>query len=109
MKKGQLKVRWEIPWQLPQIPGKSFEKKVNNLLEAKILLDALKDYENFQYINKIKPNYLKVGGLVVWDENLDFDKTRGKWSAWVDGKTGFGIEKFTYEELKSIVLDKNTD
>jgi hypothetical protein len=74
-KQGDLKV-----WHIPQIPGKSFEVAVNNIEEAKIILNILADYDIFQYENNIKPDYCNLQGLIVYDEDADGDGN----SDWVD-------------------------
>jgi len=67
---GDLKV-----WHTPQIPGKPFEVDVENLVEARLILDALADYDDFQFKNKIRPDYSNANGLVscVNGEWEDFD------------------------------------
>ena len=57
-KNGDLRV-----WWIPQVPGKSFYKPVANLVEAKLLLDTLADYDAFQLRHRIKPDYCNAGGL----------------------------------------------
>lgn len=69
--KGQLRV-----WWIPQVPGKSFTVDVVNILEAKLLLKALADYDIFQFENRIKPDYCNAGGLKTWDGK--------EWEDWYD-------------------------
>lgn len=56
-------------WWIPQIPGKSFEVEVANLVEAKLLLDVLARYDNFQFQHNIKPDYSNAGGVQEKDPN----------------------------------------
>lgn len=78
-KHGDLKV-----WWIPQIPGKPFEVPVENLVEAKLLLDTLADYDQFQLDNNIKPDYANTGGLSFFDANDDSDCADGSWCEWGD-------------------------
>ncbi|MEA7581151.1 hypothetical protein ONJ87_28130, partial [Salmonella enterica subsp. enterica serovar Anatum] len=34
------------------------------------VMDALADYDAFQYDNNIKPDYCNANGLEMWDESL---------------------------------------
>ena len=61
-KTGSLKV-----WWIPQVPMKAFEVNVANVVEGKLLLDALAEYDLFQFKSKVKPDYSNAGGLVVFD------------------------------------------
>jgi hypothetical protein len=56
-------------WWIPQIPGKPFTREVETLVEAKVLLEVLADYDKFQLDNNIKPDYSNIGGLCYFDEN----------------------------------------
>lgn len=58
MKLGDLRV-----WHIPQVPGKPFHVAVPSIDVAKIVLDALADYDLFQLENNIKPDYANVQGL----------------------------------------------
>ena len=71
MKKGQLRVYW-----IPQVPMKAFYVDVENIKEAKKILDTLAIYDIFQFDNKIKPDYCNAGGLEEFDGN--------KWFDWID-------------------------
>lgn len=61
-------------WWIPQIPGKPFEVPVRNLREAALLLNALANYDIFQFHNHIKPDYCNTGGLMVLED--------GEWVDW---------------------------
>jgi len=86
---GSLKI-----WWIPQIPMKSFEVEVDNLVQAKLLLDVLADYDEFQFKNKIKPDYSNAGGLMIYS-NDDKD-----WVDWTD-EDGETIGKYTLEEIRN--------
>lgn len=60
--KGALRV-----WWVPQIPGKQFHWPVGSLDEAASLMDALAAYDDFQYAEKVKPDYCNGGGLEQFD------------------------------------------
>lgn len=66
---GNLKI-----WWIPQVPMKAFEVQVANIVEAKLLLDTLAQYDLFQFANKIKPDYCNTGGLVITEG--------GEWVDW---------------------------
>jgi hypothetical protein len=69
--KGSLRV-----WWIPQVPGKPFYVRVPDIGAAKLLLEALADYDMFQLANNVKPDYSNAGGLEVFDG--------GEWSDWED-------------------------
>jgi len=56
-------------WWIPQIPMESFYVRVLNLREAFLLEITLASYDNFQFINNIKPHYSNAGGTQRWEEN----------------------------------------
>jgi hypothetical protein len=87
---GDLKV-----WWIPQIPGTPFEVRVNNLIEARLLLDTLAYYDMFQLEHRIKGDYANVGGLAVY---CQFDDL-----GWIDWLTdeGNNIDFFTLEQLRN--------
>lgn len=92
MKNGQLCV-----WWVPQIPTKNFNVLVDNLKEAKLLLDTLADYDLFQFENNIKPDYSNTGGLLIWDEEMEPDENGEKWCDWYDVKTGLPFDEYCME------------
>lgn len=61
-------------WWIPQVPMKPFEVPVKTLTEARLLLDALAEYDKFQLRNNIKPDYSNAGGLWILEE--------GEWVDW---------------------------
>lgn len=67
-------------WWIPQVPMKPFYVYVRNIAEARLLLDALADYDAFQFANRIKPDYSNVGGLQVYEGDSEGDG----WCDWYD-------------------------
>jgi hypothetical protein len=68
---GKLRV-----WWIPQVPGKAIYIPVNSIEEANLVIELLGEYDNFQFQNKIKPDYSNVGGLQEWDD------TEQEWCDW---------------------------
>jgi hypothetical protein len=92
---GELRV-----WWIPQIPMKAFFVPVANVVEAKVLLDALAEYDKFQFENRIKPDYSNSGGLHVFDVNDDHDGPEGSWYDWYD-QEGEDLDHYTLEEIRA--------
>lgn len=64
MKEVELRVWWN-----PQIGSShTFYIPVKSVEEAKKFLDVLAAYDQFQYQNRIKPDFCNDGGLQMWDE-----------------------------------------
>lgn len=84
-------------WWIPQIPMKPFHVAVDNLIEAKLVINTLAHYDLFQLANRIKPDYANGGGLEI-------DRGDG-WEDWTpenirpEGDAN-GIEDFTLQELR---------
>jgi hypothetical protein len=95
MKNGQLRV-----WWIPQVPMKSFNILVNDLKEAKLLLDVLAEYDMFQLVNNIKPDFCNTGGLQIWDETLEIDEEEEKWCDWYDEETGDDFDTYCENNLE---------
>lgn len=70
-KKGDLRV-----WWIPQVPGEPFRVPVQGFVEAWLVLTTLADYDNFQFENKIKPDFSNAGGLEEFDGK--------EWQEWED-------------------------
>lgn len=87
-KEGDLQV-----WHIPQIPGKPFLVSVSSILEAKLLLNVLVEYDLFQYENNIKPDYSNSNGLEVFN---------GEWLEWEDDM-GYRIEEYEVKDGKLFV------
>lgn len=59
-------------WWIPQVPMKNpFKIVVQDLHQARFLLNTLAGYDDYQFKNKIKPDYSNVGGLEVYEKNGD--------------------------------------
>lgn len=71
VKKGQLRV-----WHKPQIPMYPFYVYVDNIKEAKQILEVLAMYDSFQLEYRIKPDYSNASGLETYENN--------KWIDWHD-------------------------
>lgn len=63
-------------WHIPQVPGPAFRQRVESLTEARVVLMALATYDEFQFKNKIKPDYANAQGLEVFED--------GEWVEWSD-------------------------
>jgi chitinase len=63
-KQGDLRV-----WWIPQIPGDMFIVDVPDSATATLLLDVLGRYDQFQFDQRIKPDYCNAGGIEEWDED----------------------------------------
>lgn len=66
----------------PQIPCNGFKVEVNNLVEAKKIMDVLANYDLFQYENRIKPDYCNSTVLE------EFNEDNQEWYGWYDEETG---------------------
>ncbi len=75
-------------WWIPQIPMKPFFVPVNSVSEGVLVMDALAEYDKFQFQNNIKPDYCNAGGLQMFDEYDDTDSENGSWVDWYDEDTG---------------------
>lgn len=85
---GQLKV-----WWIPQVPGKAFNVNVATLVEAKLLLNALAEYDLFQLKENIKPDYANAGGLAVFAD--------GEWGDWYSADAD-DFDTFSLEQLREM-------
>ncbi len=57
-------------WHVPQVPMKAFKVEVSSVEEGVRMMNALADYDMFQYENDVKPDYCNANGLQMWDESL---------------------------------------
>lgn len=86
MKDGQLRV-----WWIPQVPmKKSFYVEVDTLHEAKLIMDTLGLYDEFQLKHRIKRDYSNAGGLEKWCEE-------DGWGDWYDSETGMDFDEYCEE------------
>lgn len=93
-KHGDLQV-----WWVPQVPMKSFRVDVATVVEGKLLLDALAQYDLFQFHNNVKPDYSNAGGLQIFDANDHGDGPEGSWVDWYC-EDGEDIEYYDLEDLR---------
>ncbi len=84
-------------WWIPQIPGRSFHVPCGNTHNpdsyriARILLDTLARYDQFQLDHNIKPDYSNAGGLQVYCTNKEIDGCPD-WIDWLDSQDGETID-----------------
>lgn len=76
-------------WWIPQIQMMTpFYVRVSSPLEAKKLIDALGQYDAFQFEHKVKPDYCNTGGLEVFAD--------GEWVDW-ESEDGDDIDSYGEE------------
>ena len=84
-------------WHIAQVPAETdkdiFRVEVKNVSEAKLILNTLWNYDNFQFERKIKPDFSNVSGLEYFNEETN------EWEEYED-ETGDDI---------IILLDKEED
>lgn len=57
-------------WHIPQVPSNDpFRVEVKNIDEAVLILKTLWDYDSYQFVHNIKPDYSNASGLEYWDED----------------------------------------
>lgn len=66
-------------WWTPQIPMEPMRIPVSSIEDAAKLLNVLAEYDAFQYLNNVKPDYCNSGGLMVFED--------GEWVDWQDPET----------------------
>ncbi len=71
-------------WWIPQVPMEAFHYAVKDVEQAKLLLNALAQYDLFQFENKVKPDYCNMGGLEYFNNY--------EWQEWYD-KDGLDINE----------------
>jgi hypothetical protein len=76
-------------WWIPQVPMVAFHLAVRNLREAKLVLQALGEYDLFQLKYNVKPDFSNAGGLRVWQD--------GEWLDW-ETEDGYGIDDVSMED-----------
>ena len=75
-------------WWIPQVQMlKSFDVDVDSVEQGVKIMDVLADYDDFQFKNRIKPDYCNVGGINQWAEDCDGEGNPG-WESWYDDETG---------------------
>lgn len=56
---------------IPQVPMKSFNVEVDSVKEAVKVSEILKEYDKFQYDNRIKPDYCSATFIEEWSDYGD--------------------------------------
>jgi hypothetical protein len=92
-KEGDLRV-----WWIPQVSMRNvFYVFVKDVEQAKLVLNALANYDLFQYHHRVKPDYSNAGGLEVYEKN--YDGVLG-WSEWYS-EHGEDIDEVMKEEFEA--------
>lgn len=73
-------------WWVPQVPMRPFRVRVDNLREAKLLLDTLASYDIFQLAHRIKPDFCNAGGVDVFED--------GEWMDWEHPESGESFDEY---------------
>lgn len=63
-------------WWIPQVPMDAFHVRVDTIDKAALIIKTLAEYDDFQYKNRVKPDYTNAGGLEVFED--------GEWCEWYD-------------------------
>jgi hypothetical protein len=78
-------------WHIPQVPMRPYHVPVPTVIEAKLVLNTLADYDLFQLANRIKPDFASAQGLEVFDTTDTEDGPDGSWLEWeTEGGVGIG-------------------
>lgn len=80
-------------WWIPQVPMKPFILPVASLVQAKLILYTLAEYDKFQFVNRVKGDYCNIGGLHVMEDGDDGPE----WVDWYDDD-GNEIDDLTMEQ-----------
>lgn len=83
-------------WHIPQVPGKPFHFEVGSPREGLMLMEALAQYDHFQFTNNIKPDYSNANGLEVFED--------GEWVTWYDDD-GYDIGDYDYVNGEMVLTD----
>jgi hypothetical protein len=70
-KKGDLMV-----WWVAQVPMEPIKIPVPDAKTGAMILNVLAEYDAYQYLNDVKPDYCNAGGLIEW--------TGTSWDDWMD-------------------------
>lgn len=86
-------------WWIPQVGiGNTFYIPVDSILEGAKVIEILIKYDQFQFDNKVKPDYCNVGGLQYYDEKTE------EWSDFEDYFEEDGNELF-YKDPDDYVVN----
>jgi len=87
-------------WWIPQVPMDPFYVDVESVEEGVKIMDALAEYDNFQYETSVKPDYCNAGGLEMFDPEDNQDSPDGSWCSWYDDDEFYIDDPKEYLELK---------
>lgn len=93
-------------WHIPQVPGNPFYVNVDNVIEAKKVLDILAIYDQFQFQNNIKPDFCNTAGVQVYNEEQKewedfYDEDGNDFDQHYDEKEHeYGIENFCKDLIR---------
>lgn len=59
-------------WHIPQVPMTPFEVLSDDLQYLVRLHDVLADYDDFQLIHNVKPDYASASGIAYLDDDGDW-------------------------------------
>lgn len=88
-------------WWIPQLDmeGEPFMVYVENLVEAKPLLNTLGLYDLYQFENKVKGDYSNVGNLNYWDEE--------EWFEWfIPDNVIEYLDDWSLENIKDLTIEQ---
>ena len=92
-------------WWIPQLgmKGPPFYREVKTLVESKLLLETLADYDLYQLKNRIKSDYSNVGGLCYFDPNSVVSTDLDECDGWIDfcNEEGDSISDISFEQLRA--------
>lgn len=88
-------------WWVPQVPMNPFEVEVESVQEGVKIMDVLASYDDFQFKNRIKPDYCNAGGIYQWAEDCDGEGNPG-WENWYDDETGEDDPHVFIENMREI-------
>lgn len=66
LKEGSLMV-----WHIPQMPMKAFKVYVDTIEEGQQVMDLLATYDDFEFRNRVKPDYSNISGLSRLEPFID--------------------------------------
>jgi hypothetical protein len=89
-------------WWTPAFNDKSFHVSVSRLVEAKKILEALADYDNYLVKSKIlSSDHCNCSGLEEFDEDDKAEDSDGSWVEW-ESSDGENIADISYTEAGRI-------
>ena len=91
-------------WWCPQIGAEIplFTVDVATVRQGVAIMDALADYDLYQFNNKIKPDYSNTGGLEVLESS-------GEWEEWYDSQAETDDPREFIEMIDSGEIPESAD